>query len=236
MPEKKKKKESWKEKRRRAALKRERALEAERIRREKEPKKKHKGWPRGKVFGALFLISLCLISYGVWQYTQPPTQSLSPEPPSPPPNENKAPSFTLTDIDEATFSLADFKGKVVVLDFFYIRCGYCDDEFLELEEIYGKYSRDDVVIISISIDPNYDTVERLQEFKIGPNSFSSLEYEMTWRIARDTAGVSNKYDITAAPTTVIIDREGIISPHSSYVGLTDASKLSEEIDLLLRTD
>ena len=56
---------------------------------------------------------------------------------------------------------------------------------------------------------------------------------MTWRIARDTSGVSKKYDITAAPTTVIIDREGIISPHSPYVGLTDASKLSNEIDLLL---
>jgi cytochrome oxidase Cu insertion factor (SCO1/SenC/PrrC family) len=231
MPKRKKKKESWKEKRRRVALKRERALEAERIRREREPKKKQKGLSRGKVFGALFLISLCLVSYSVW-YTMQPSTNSSTSPPSPP-NENKAPSFTLNDIDGATFSLADFEEKVVVLDFFYIRCGYCDDEFLELEEIYGKYSRDDVVIISISIDPNYDTVERLREFKIGPNRFSSLEYEMTWRIARDTVGVSKKYDITAAPTTVIIDRQDIISPHSPYVGLTDASKLSKEIDSLL---
>jgi len=230
MPKKKKKKESWKEKRHRLALKRERVLEAERIRREREPKKQN-GWSRGKVFGALFLISLCLISYGVW-YTMQPSTNSSTSPPSPP-NENKAPSFTLNDIDGATFSLADFEEKVVVLDFFYIRCGYCDDEFLELEEIYGKYSRDDVVIISISIDPNYDTVERLQEFKIGPNRFSSLEYEMTWRIARDTVGVSEKYDITAAPTTVIIDRQDIISPHSPYLGLTYASKLSKEIDSLL---
>ena len=43
MPEKKKKKESWKEKRWRAALKRQRALEAERITREREPRKRQKG-------------------------------------------------------------------------------------------------------------------------------------------------------------------------------------------------
>jgi len=78
-----KKKDSWKEKRRRAALKRERALEAERIRREREPKKKRKGWSRGKVFGALFMISLCLISFGVWYATQSST--------TPPPTE-----YTLT--------------------------------------------------------------------------------------------------------------------------------------------
>lgn len=214
---KKKKKESLKERRRRAALKRERALEAERIRREKEPKKKGKGWPKGKVFGALFLISLCLISYGAWQYTQPPSPEV-------------APLFTLTDIDENRFSLADFRQRVVVVDFFYCQCQYCDTEILHLEEIYETY-RNDVEVVSISIEEN--TIEDLREFRTGPNRFSNLEYEISWRVARDTDHVVEKYKIKGYPTTIIIDQEGNISPHSPYIGLTDASTLSNEIEYLL---
>jgi hypothetical protein len=139
----------------------------------------------------------------------------------------------LTDIDGNAVSLETFLGKVVVVDFFYIRCGYCDNQFLELEEIYLSYSHDKVAIMSISIDPTYDTIDRLKEFKTGPNQYSSLDYEISWILTRDTSDVSIMYGINAAPTTVIIDKEGFISPHSPSIGLTDASQLSGEINMLL---
>ncbi|RLI17350.1 hypothetical protein DRO44_03730 [Candidatus Bathyarchaeota archaeon] len=223
---KRKKKESWKERRRRAALKVQKALEAERLKREREPKKR-KGWTKGKTFAVVFAFLLIIGIYGAWQYTQSLPEGNSNV------NGQKAPLFTLTDIDGNNVSLESFRGKVVVLDFFYIRCGYCDDQFLELEEIYQSYSRDDVMIISISIDPTYDTVDRLKEFRTGPNQYSNLVYEIRWILTRDTNDVSTKYGIHAAPTTVIIDKEGFISPHSPFVGLTDSSQLSNEIDLLL---
>jgi peroxiredoxin len=223
---KKKKKESWKEKRRRAALKRQKALEAERLRRETEPKKS-KGLSKGKIFGVAFMFLLIIGIYGAWQYTQSLPSGNSNV------NGQKAPVFTLTDIDGNAVSLETFLGKVVVLDFFYIRCGYCDDEFLDLEEIYQSYSHDNVVIISISIDPTYDTIDRLKEFRTGPNQYSSLDYEVSWILTRDTSGVSTMYGINAAPTSVIIDKEGFISPHGPFIGLTDASQLSSEIDTLL---
>lgn len=67
MTRKKKKRESEKERRRRSALKHQRALEAERLRREREPKKS-KGWPRSKVLGVafLFLIVLVMGVYVTW--------------------------------------------------------------------------------------------------------------------------------------------------------------------------
>jgi cytochrome oxidase Cu insertion factor (SCO1/SenC/PrrC family) len=241
---KKKKKESLKEKRRRAALKRERALKSERIRIEREIERRHAS-ARGKIYRRIFvvicLVVLVLVSYSVWQSmqtstpssTEPqPTEPTEPEQP-PSPTTKEAPLFTLTDIDGKTFSLGDFKGKVVVLDFFYIRCPYCDDQILELKEIYESYSHDNVEIISISIDPAYDTIDRLKEFKTGPNQFSSLNYEISWTLTRDTNEVATKYGISAAPTTVIIDEEGFISPHSPFIGLTDASQLTGEIDVLL---
>ena len=65
---KKKKKESWKEKRRRAAIKHQKALEAERLRREREPKKS-KGWFGRKALAVLFMFLICLPigAYAVWQ-------------------------------------------------------------------------------------------------------------------------------------------------------------------------
>ena len=67
MTKKKKKRESWKEKRRRASLKRQKALEAERLRRETEPKKS-KGWSRWKALaiGFLFLTFLLIGVYAAW--------------------------------------------------------------------------------------------------------------------------------------------------------------------------
>jgi peroxiredoxin len=223
---KKKKKESWKEKRRKAAIKHQKAVEAERLRRETEPKKS-KGWSKGKIFGVAFMFLLIIGIYGAWQYTQSSPSGNSNV------NGQKAPVFTLTDIDGNAVSLETFLGKVVVLDFFYIRCPYCDDQILELEEIYQGYNHDNVEIISISIDPTYDTIDRLKEFKTGPNQYSSLDYEISWILTRDTNDASTKYGINAAPTTVIIDKEGFISPHSPFIGLTDASQLSSEIDVLL---
>ena len=68
MTKEKKRRESWKEKRRRAALKHQKALETERLRREREPKKR-KGWPRRKAFGIvlLFLIFMVIGVYAFWQ-------------------------------------------------------------------------------------------------------------------------------------------------------------------------
>jgi len=65
---KKKKKESWKEKRRQAAIKHQKALEAERLRREREPKKS-KGWSQRKTLAILFMFLICLPIgvYAVWQ-------------------------------------------------------------------------------------------------------------------------------------------------------------------------
>jgi peroxiredoxin len=223
---KKKKKESWKERRHRATLKHQKAAEVERLKKERESKKS-KGLSKGKIFGVAFMFLLIIGIYGAWQYTQSSPSGNSNV------NRQKAPVFTLTDIDGNAVSLETFLGKVVVLDFFYIRCGYCDDQFLDLEEIYQSYSHDNVVIISISIDPTYDTIDRLKEFKTGPNQYSSLDYEISWILTRDTSDVSTMYGINAAPTSVIIDKEGLISPHSPFIGLTDASQLLSEIDMLL---
>lgn len=227
MTKKKKKEElTWKEKRSREAVKHQRALKAERLKREKK-QEKSTGWSKGKIFGIAFVLLLMIGIYGAWQYTLPPSNG------NPNSNKQKAPLFTLTDIEGNAVALEDLVGKIVILDFFYPQCGYCDDEVVHLEEIYEEYSRDELEIISISVKEI--SVQDLRDFKRGPNRFSDFEYEMSWIIARDTGtqNVVGTYGISGYPTTVIIDREGYLSPNSPFMGLTTAPKLSNEIDYLL---
>jgi peroxiredoxin len=139
------------------------------------------------------------------------------------PASDDAPLFTLTDIDGDMCALSALRGKIVVLDFFATWCGPCEPELVHLAELYETYSGNEVSIASISVDPAYDTVERLQQFRVG--------HAISWTIVRDTANVANEYNIEYIPTLVIVDQSGHI--RYRHVGLTPASELSSEIDALL---
>lgn len=130
-----------------------------------------------------------------------------------------APDFTLTDIDGNDFSLSDHRGRAVLLDFFAIWCSACVAEIPHLKSLHSEFG-EDLTIISISVSPASDTVEKLQQFR--------QTHEMEWIVARDTIGVSDRYgDIYPIPTLVLIDQEGNIQHRHS--GLTDESVLREEL-------
>jgi len=204
---KKKKKESLKEKRRRAALKHQKALEAERLRREREPKKS-KGWSKGKLFGIVFLASLVLVvgGYVAWQNTQQASNE----------NGGLPPLYMLTDSD-----FSEFKGKVVVVDCFATWCKPCLEEIPHLVQVNEKYNSSEVVVISVGSSGDSET--KLRQFK--------KDHGITWRVARDTVGVFDKYDVKYIPTLVIINQNGNVDFRKE--GLTDASTLSSKIDALL---
>lgn len=129
--------------------------------------------------------------------------------------------FTLVDIDGDTFRLSDYRGRVVVLDFMATWCGPCRQEMTHLKEIASKYGGEDVVIISIDIDPG-ETDEMLREFK------SSYGANWIFAIGPD---VGVMYGVAAIPTICIIDRNGSLAYRS--VGLTPASALLTEINKFL---
>jgi len=204
---KKKKKESWKEKRRKAAIKHQKAAEAERLRREREPKKS-KGWSRSKVLGIGFLVLIVLVIgvFAALQNTQPS-------------NTGELPLlYTLTDAD-----FSEFRGMVVVIDCFATWCVPCVDEIPHLTEIDENYDNSEVVVISVG--SSGDSEIGLRQFK--------KDHNMDWPVARDTVGVFDKYGVEAIPTIVILDHVGNI--HYKHVGLTEASILSSKINELLGT-
>ena len=133
----------------------------------------------------------------------------------------KAQDFTLKDIYGRQFSLSDFKGKVVILDFFTTYCEPCEEEIGELKQLKSRFGAQ-IVIISISVYPG-DTDDVLRDY--------AEEHGITWRVARDTANLASAYGVSAVPTLVIIDRDGYI--RHKHVGFTSHEVLESEVMELL---
>lgn len=133
-------------------------------------------------------------------------------------NHALAPGFTLTDIDGNAFSLSDYLGRVVLLEFFTTTCHGSVDQTSYLKPLAEEF-RGKLIILSIS--PENETV--LREFREDNN--------VTWTIARDDANVFDACNVSAVPSIFIIDQQGFIN--FTHLGLTEESVLRLEIESLI---
>ncbi|MFQ5826389.1 MAG: SCO family protein [Dehalococcoidia bacterium] len=88
--------------------------------------------------------------------------------PAAPQEKVPAPGFTLINQDGQTVSLRDFRGKVVLIDFIYTSCTtmcpILSAKFAQLQKALGEKIGREVVLLSISFDPEYDTLPVLKEY------------------------------------------------------------------------
>ena len=109
-----------------------------------------------------------------------------------------APAFTLASRAGQAVSLAQYKGQVVMLNFWASWCGPCRQEMPLLESIYKKYNKMGFTMIGVNVEPDSNAAN--EWLKATPVSFPIL-YD------RDSK-VSKLYDVSGMPSTVIIDRSG----------------------------
>ncbi len=110
----------------------------------------------------------------------------------------KAPDFTLKGIDGKTYTLSDFKGKVVLLDFWAVWCPPCRASIPFFESLHEKYRDSGLVVIGVSLDKRKDVLQRYIQ-RMG------VQYVILW----DRDGmVADLYNAYSLPTTLIIDHEG----------------------------
>ena len=111
-----------------------------------------------------------------------------------------APQFTLSERGGNTLSLAQYKGQVVMLNFWASWCGPCKTEMPLLENIYRKYNKMGFTLIGVNVEP--DSKDADAWLKQTPVSFPVI-YD------KDSK-VSQLYEVSGMPSTVIIDRKGNI--------------------------
>ncbi len=113
---------------------------------------------------------------------------------------SEAPDFTLPDLDGAEVSLKQFRGKVILLNFWATWCPPCKAEMPSMNKLNQMFKDKGLVVIAISSDRSKKQVKRF--LKKTPVSFTIL-YDPKNKI-------SNIYKVFALPTSLVIDRDGTI--------------------------
>lgn len=132
-----------------------------------------------------------------------------------------APAFSVTDLSGRALNLADYKGNVILLDFWATWCGPCRVEIPGFVQLQNRYRDQGLVVIGVSID---DGPEPVREFY--------KEFKMNYSVAMGSEKLGALYGgILGLPTTFLIGRDGRI--YAKHVGATDLSVFEEEIKQLL---
>ena len=117
-----------------------------------------------------------------------------------------APDFSLRDLSDQAVSLSDFRGRVVLLDFWATWCPPCRMSIPELVKLQDKYRDDGLEILGISLDdPQNELGRYLKEFK--------EKYKINYRILLFNNKIMQDYfgmESPAIPTMFVIDRDGKI--------------------------
>ena len=135
---------------------------------------------------------------------------------------SQAAEFALTDLSGKTVHLSDFKGRVVIVDFWATWCGPCRMEIPDFVRLQSKYREKGLAIVGLSMDA--DGEKSVKPFA------DEHDINYTMLIANDETAKSYG-GIQAIPTTFVIDRQGKIV--QKFLGAMSAKTFEDAIQPLL---
>jgi peroxiredoxin len=142
-----------------------------------------------------------------------------------------APVFRLLDASGKTIRLSDYRGKVVLLNFWATECGGCRLELPSFIELDQAHKGEGLVVVGVSMDVSYESLKNAQEGWSRVRPFvaaKGIKYPIL--MADDDA--VKRYNIEALPVTHLIDAKGRIA--ATYVGIVDKKDAEANIEALLK--
>ena len=129
----------------------------------------------------------------------------------------KAPDFSLRTVQGDLFNLSDYKGKVVLLNFWGTWCGPCRREIPDFNKLHDKYQKDGLEIVGITITSGSpeNIYSFMKDWDIEYTILTDIDDNETQRVTA-YYGRAIGQPITGLPTTLIIDRDGYIV--KGYIG------------------
>ena len=171
-------------------------------------------------FGGSLLAVLALIFFATLSEKNAPVDS--------PGNGISAPLFSLTTPGGEMIHLADFTGKVILLDFWATWCPPCKEGIPHLNQLYREYRKDGLGVIGISLDRGGpEEVRRFLDQK-GVEDINVMGNEEVFQAYSGLPGLGK---IQGIPMVFIVDREGRV--RKKFVGLTPKQTLEATIKPIL---
>jgi len=135
-----------------------------------------------------------------------------------------APNFTLESLSGKPVSLTDFRGKVVILDFWASWCGPCRMAMPELKKLYDKYHAQGLEVLSLNQGESKNEV----------SSFIR-EQNFPFTVLLDYKGeVGRMYKVSGIPAFYLLDKKGNVVLHEVGFSYDMEAKLSPRIGQLLK--
>jgi len=136
--------------------------------------------------------------------------------------KEKAPGFAFRTLEGDSASLADYRGRVVVLNFWGTWCPPCRREIPELVDLQERLPDGEATVVGIAVDSG--TPEQIRSF----TGQFGVNYPIWISGTRD---VVDQFGVRGFPTTVIVDRDGSI--HRTFLGPRHADQLMEDLRTVL---
>lgn len=133
----------------------------------------------------------------------------------------EAPNFKVTAVDGKPIDLAQYKGNVIIINFWATWCDPCIQEFPNVKKMYSKFKDKGVQYIGVSLD---DDIEDLRGFV----KQVEVEWPQIFDAKRWQGAIPSLYHIQAIPTMVVLDRENKVR----YVG-SDTESVTRIVTTLL---
>ena len=136
----------------------------------------------------------------------------------------QAPDFALKSSTGENLRLSEYRGDVVMINFWATWCGPCRQEMPLLDELYNRYQRVGFNLLGVNIDDDSRRAMQMAE-ELG------IDFPVLFDASKE---VSRLYEVEAMPVTVLVDREGTVRyvHHGYKPGYED--KYLDQIRSLLR--